>query len=283
MRSRQKRDPELIDARRICHELGAAAGSADPGPVAAGASDAAEAPLHQLRAAAPEATTGLCPSGAGVRGDDAAEEWRGQGCSAGTSPCHCRASAAGWLRLTASRHRRYSGRSRCRDGRRPAVGRGGLRERDERSRYLARICARYCLLATATVLEFPPIGSSHAPTSCLCSGRNGSGHMAHTCCRNGRTGEVSRTRRFGPQLSCSPASSSWRAWIAWWRAAVAPMALVSSAGCGGFAGGPASFDRHDELALELPEPVDHDSLFGPAACAATVRVSSCWRQLRLRE
>ena len=37
---------------------------------------------------------------------------------------------------------------------------------------------RVCLIATATVLELPPIGSSHAPTSCLCTGRNGSGQVA---------------------------------------------------------------------------------------------------------
>jgi hypothetical protein len=35
-----------------------------------------------------------------------------------------------------------------------------------------------CLIATATVLELPLIGSSHAPTSCLCTGRNGSGQVA---------------------------------------------------------------------------------------------------------
>src|SRR5688500_16877009 len=28
------------------------------------------------------------------------------------------------------------------------------------------------------MLELPPIGSSHAPTSCLCTGGNGSGHVA---------------------------------------------------------------------------------------------------------
>jgi hypothetical protein len=37
---------------------------------------------------------------------------------------------------------------------------------------------RVCLIATATVLELPPIGSSHAPTSCPCTGRNGSGQVA---------------------------------------------------------------------------------------------------------
>ena len=35
-----------------------------------------------------------------------------------------------------------------------------------------------CLIATARVLELPSIGSSHAPKSCLCSGRNGSGQVA---------------------------------------------------------------------------------------------------------
>jgi hypothetical protein len=30
-----------------------------------------------------------------------------------------------------------------------------------------------CLVATATVLELRPIGRSHAPTSCLCTGRKG--------------------------------------------------------------------------------------------------------------
>ena len=35
-----------------------------------------------------------------------------------------------------------------------------------------------CLIATATVLELPPIGSSPAPTSCLCTGRNGSAQVA---------------------------------------------------------------------------------------------------------
>jgi len=35
-----------------------------------------------------------------------------------------------------------------------------------------------CLLATATVLELPPIGSSHAPALCLCTGRNGCGEVA---------------------------------------------------------------------------------------------------------
>ena len=35
-----------------------------------------------------------------------------------------------------------------------------------------------CLIATATVLELPRIGSSHAPTSCLCTGRNEPGQVA---------------------------------------------------------------------------------------------------------
>jgi hypothetical protein len=35
-----------------------------------------------------------------------------------------------------------------------------------------------CLKATATVLDLHPIGSSRAPTSCRCTGRNGSGQVA---------------------------------------------------------------------------------------------------------
>ena len=34
---------------------------------------------------------------------------------------------------------------------------------------------RSCLMATAAVLELPPIGSSHAQTSCLYTGRHRSG------------------------------------------------------------------------------------------------------------
>jgi hypothetical protein len=34
-----------------------------------------------------------------------------------------------------------------------------------------------CLIATATVLELPPIASSHARTWCLCTGCNGSGQV----------------------------------------------------------------------------------------------------------
>jgi hypothetical protein len=37
---------------------------------------------------------------------------------------------------------------------------------------------RACLVATATVFELAPIGSSHAPTSCVCTGRDGSGQVA---------------------------------------------------------------------------------------------------------
>jgi hypothetical protein len=37
---------------------------------------------------------------------------------------------------------------------------------------------RICLGATATVRGLPPIGSSDAPTSCLCIVRNGSGQVA---------------------------------------------------------------------------------------------------------
>jgi hypothetical protein len=41
-----------------------------------------------------------------------------------------------------------------------------------------RVRCSSCLIATATVLELPPIGSSHAPTSCLCTRRNRSGQVA---------------------------------------------------------------------------------------------------------
>ena len=49
-----------------------------------------------------------------------------------------------------------------------------------RLRAIAEARPRYllCLISRATVLELPAIGSSHAPTSCLCTGRNGSGHVA---------------------------------------------------------------------------------------------------------
>jgi hypothetical protein len=56
----------------------------------------------------------------------------------------------------------------------------GRHKRFARKGALVRSAAglsRY-LVATATVLELPPIGSSHAPTSCLCTGCIASVHVA---------------------------------------------------------------------------------------------------------
>jgi DNA-directed RNA polymerase specialized sigma24 family protein len=46
-----------------------------------------------------------------------------------------------------------------------------------RPRAVRRDCCS-CLVATAAVLEFPPMASSHAPTSCLCIGCDGFGRVA---------------------------------------------------------------------------------------------------------
>jgi hypothetical protein len=47
-----------------------------------------------------------------------------------------------------------------------------------RRQRLAGRRACICLIATATAPELPPIGSSHAPTSCLCTGCNGPDQVA---------------------------------------------------------------------------------------------------------
>jgi hypothetical protein len=60
-----------------------------------------------------------------------------------------------------------------------------LAPQDRLSRFVhrssrARLCRRYCscLKATAMVLDLHPIGSSRAPSLCLCTGRNASGQVA---------------------------------------------------------------------------------------------------------
>lgn len=49
--------------------------------------------------------------------------------------------------------------------------------RREHSFQVAAGC-RICLKATAMVLDLHPIGSSRAPSLCLCTGRNASGQVA---------------------------------------------------------------------------------------------------------
>jgi hypothetical protein len=82
------------------------------------------------------------------------------------------------------RHRRTAPRPNLVDqGRRLAAGAvansPGAKRGDRRWSALTfapRCCS--CLIATATVLELPPIGSSHAPTSCLCTRCKESGQVA---------------------------------------------------------------------------------------------------------
>jgi hypothetical protein len=68
---------------------------------------------------------------------------------------------------------------------------------------------RICLVAIATVLELPPIGSSHAPTSCLCTGRNGSGQVAlPLVVRSRREISGDRSSRSSTQSRRSPLPSA---------------------------------------------------------------------------
>jgi hypothetical protein len=57
-----------------------------------------------------------------------------------------------------------------------ALGRLPLVRRDSAARFVLHRC--FCLKATAMVLDLHPIGSSSAPSLCLCTGRNASGQVA---------------------------------------------------------------------------------------------------------
>jgi hypothetical protein len=77
----------------------------------------------------------------------------------------------------AARPAGVAGQARRRSRRKFAPGCRRERERGYRPIHATTDCC-YCLVATATVLELPPIGSSYPLTSCLCTGRNGSGQVA---------------------------------------------------------------------------------------------------------
>jgi hypothetical protein len=117
------------------------------------------------------------------------------------TPRVCRAAHSGDpLIVGTENHRRRSGR------RRPITA----RLRDERQLAADGPHYRICLVATATVLELPPMVSAHAPTSCLCIGCDGFGERR--CCWSSRAGvwapRCGRSRRTIRRDPCGQASSA---------------------------------------------------------------------------
>ena len=118
---------------------------------------------------------------------DAVAHWGrrvGVSCTAGGNAESCRrlllvarseTSSAAGLRPASIRARyfRYATEERS-GGQRSAVP---LSVRSGSQLYLTRRF-RFCLKATAMVLDLHPIGSSSAPSLCLCTGRNASGQVA---------------------------------------------------------------------------------------------------------
>ena len=76
--------------------------------------------------------------------------------------------------------------------------------RDEQQAARCELECSVCLVATATVLELRRIGSSPAPTSCLCTGRKGSGQVTLPLIVQGRSegvgGRRARSREGGRRV-----------------------------------------------------------------------------------